>query len=54
MVMVDATDGVRSFAIDAFPIMEPSAIEAFWERAVEARRTSREDEFARLAAAGDT
>ena len=47
-VMTDREDGVRSFTIDAFPLLEPEAVEQAWlERADEAA-ARREAEFRRL------
>lgn len=63
MIMVDLVDGVRSFAIDSFPNMSPSAIEDFWQRKIEADKQKRAVTFSKLehqyrkwreGAAGDT
>lgn len=48
VVMADLEDGVRSFAIDDFPVMEPAAIEEAWEGKVEAGRAAREVELRKL------
>jgi hypothetical protein len=49
LIMIDKEDRTRSFAIDAFPMMEPDAIEEFWMRKVDAHRARREIEFRKLA-----
>jgi len=47
-VLTDDADGVRSFAIDAFPLLAPGAVEAAWARKADAAAARREREFARL------
>eukprot|EP00949_MAST-11_sp_MAST-11-sp1_P003919 g3919.t1 len=68
MVMKSREDGVMSFAIDNFPVMDEAAIESYWRDMVRRHSKMREErfaaleeeqllaeaqEFARLAAEGD-
>ena len=41
-------DGIRSIAIDEFPVMTDKAIEAFWIDKVEMKKVAREEAFRRL------
>jgi len=42
IVMKDQGDGVRSFAIDEFPVMDPAQVETFWRRRVDQEMVERE------------
>lgn len=48
VVMTDLEDGVRSLAIDEFPIMEPDAIEEAWKQKVMLGREARAIELRKL------
>ena len=48
VVMTHKEDGIKSIAIDEFPIMSESSIEAFYERRVVANGKEREEAFRRL------
>ena len=48
VVMTDREDGVRSFAIDAFPLLEPGTVERAWTRKGNAEAARRERDFKKL------
>lgn len=48
IIMTDLDDQSRSYAIDEFPVMDPTAIETFWMKKVDIHRLEREIEFLKL------
>jgi len=48
IIMRDLDDNSRSYAIDEFPVMEPTAIETYWMKKVDIHRYEREIEFLKL------